>query len=135
MHCCYALFCTGFGVCQCCSDRKVRKQGDVFFFFLKKNLAVSYTLDNKTTYKPYFMFVLNIPMWGSSMTVYSQADLSQPLSSQLARQRQYTQPTLNRADALGSRQSIQSIQISSLYIELEQLDTHPSNSYTSQLLI
>lgn len=69
------------------------------------------------------------------MTVYSQADLSQPLSSQLARQRQYTQPTLNRADALGSRQSIQSIQISSLYIELEQLDTHPSNSYTSQLLI
>lgn len=33
-----------------------------FFFFLKKNLAVSYTLDNKTTYKPYFMFVLNIPM-------------------------------------------------------------------------
>lgn len=45
------------------------------------------------------MFVLNIPMCATSMTAYSQADLSQPLSAQLNRQRQGAWLTLWRADA------------------------------------
>ena len=40
------------------------------------------------------MFALNIPMCGTSMTAYSRADLSQPLSAQLARQRRGARLTL-----------------------------------------
>lgn len=56
------------------------------------------------------MFALNIPMRGTSMTAYSQADLSQPLSVQLtATHRQKTRGTnltQQCADARGARQSI-----------------------------
>lgn len=51
-------------------------------------------LDDKTTDKIYFMFVLNIPMCSPSMTAYSRADLSQSLSAQLNRQRQGAQHQL-----------------------------------------
>lgn len=37
------------------------------------------------------MFLLNIPVCGTSMTAYSRVDLSQPISAQLTRQKQGAQ--------------------------------------------
>lgn len=77
------------------------------------------------------MFVLNIPTCGTSMTAYSQADLSQALSAPDKSKAH----SLHSSQARGTRQSVQSIQICCLYIEQEWVDTHPSKCHTSQFLI
>lgn len=81
-------FCAGEG---CADSKKQKWKWKVGGVSALQNPAISYIPDDKTTDTPYFMFALNIPMCTRPMTAHSGADLSQPLSAQLTRQRHGTQ--------------------------------------------
>lgn len=77
--CCFCLFCVLRGRVSAVSLQQKIERAKTRLVFL--NPAFPYTRDDNTTDKPFFMFVLNIPRRGTSMTAYSRADLSRALST------------------------------------------------------